>query len=235
MTRPAGSGFSWAEDGGAFVATPLQSLVDLGYAPGSPAEPLTLNDGLRQLGLWSQNMAALQPAAGAPRTHSILPASRTFWVRTPSSGTVEVTEQSNGAIKVEYSGGTGAITANLVRIDIGALAGCTRPGADPLLTRLRVRLDGIQAGATNLKAVLLSRSGQIPSPIQVHATTNLSVGTGAQYLVADSSSGSITTPQLDASATGAALFLSIEGDLADTDGSFFIEIVDLDTTNKGIA
>ena len=63
MTRPAGSGFSWAEDGGAFVATPVQSLVDLGYAPGSPAESLTLNDGLRQLGLWSQYLAGISPSA----------------------------------------------------------------------------------------------------------------------------------------------------------------------------
>ena len=63
MARPAGNGFSWAEDGGAFVTTPVQSLVDLGYAPGSPAEPLTLNDGLRQLGLWSQYLAGISPSA----------------------------------------------------------------------------------------------------------------------------------------------------------------------------
>ena len=64
MTRPAGNGFSWAEDGGAFVATPVQSLVDLGYPPGSPAEPLTLNDGLRQLGLWTQYLASVSPESG---------------------------------------------------------------------------------------------------------------------------------------------------------------------------
>lgn len=235
MTRPAGNGFSWAEDGGANIATPGQSLVDLGYAPGSPAEPLTLNDGLRQIGLWTQYLAALQPESGVPRRQNCLPAGRVLWVRSVGSGSIDVDPQPGGGLRIEYSGGAAPISGALILINIGALVGTSRSGSSPLLQRLRVRLAGIQAGATNIEARLLSRSTQFPAVFVSHATTAQSVGTSDQYLVADDSEGSIGTPELYGAGEGAAFVLEVDADLDTTDAVFFLEIFDLDTTNEGIA